>query len=98
MSTLDELKRDVLAAAGTLRQGLFGHQKQLVGFYDLVEKLAQTPCPECARRRAQTRLRVQRVRKKEKKNAKPARSNRRHESRSKNDLGRDGRRKHAAGV
>jgi hypothetical protein len=56
----------ILAEIERLRRGVFGQQKQLKAFFDLVETHVGTPyeCPECKRRREQTRLRVAKVRKK----------------------------------
>jgi hypothetical protein len=56
----------ILTEIERLRRGVFGQQKQLKAFFDLVETHVGTPfeCPECKRRREQTRLRVAKVRKK----------------------------------
>jgi hypothetical protein len=60
----------ILAEIAKLRRGVFGQQKQLKAFFDLVETHVGTPyeCPECKRRREQTRLRVAKVRKQAAKN------------------------------
>jgi hypothetical protein len=55
-------REEIRAALGKLRRELIGQQRRLAEFCDLVERVMQAPCPECARRREQTRLRVERVR------------------------------------
>jgi hypothetical protein len=68
----------ILGDIERLRRGVFGQQKQLKAFFDLVETHVSTPyeCPECKRRREQTRLRVAKVRKQAKNGPAPVKPRR----------------------
>lgn len=51
-----------MAALKDVRAGIFGQQKQLQAFFEVMEAALNAECAECARRREQTRQRVARSR------------------------------------
>jgi len=61
---LNAVQEETRVALEKVRRGMFGQQRSLKPLFELVEQLTGAECPECEKRREQTRLRVQKAREK----------------------------------